>query len=333
MKELVFSFLSSFLIGMAIAKPIVFLMKRIKARQTILCYVEQHKDKVGTPTMGGLIFLLPTILSCLFFWQGEKRIALFCLAVTLSYGLIGGLDDLIKILFKRNLGLRPYQKIISQAAIAALATYFCFTSEYVGSTIVVPFFHSNISLGWWYLPLCFLAFVATTNCVNLTDGLDGLAGSVSTVYLSTFFVIALSVLLSATDLGQTLYAQETKNLSVFVAALVGGLVSFLWFNSHRAEIFMGDTGSLALGGACCAVAVTLKNPLLILLVGIIFVWSGISVIAQVIVYKLKKRRIFLMAPFHHHLEMRGWTETKIVSAYSIVTAVAGVLALFGTLGY
>ncbi|MBR1746941.1 MAG: phospho-N-acetylmuramoyl-pentapeptide-transferase [Clostridia bacterium] len=316
---------------MIVAPPIIALIKKAKAKQTILVYVEQHKDKVGTPTMGGLIFLISAALSCLFFWQGEKRLALIALIVTFAYGLVGGLDDLIKVVFKRNLGLRPYQKIISQAAIAALATYFSYSSEYIGTAISLPFLHTTVELSYWYLPLCFIAYIATTNCVNLTDGLDGLAGSTSALYLAAFFTIAVFTFSSASDLGRTLYAEEVKNLAVFIAALIGGLIAFLWFNSHKAKIFMGDTGSLALGGACAAVAIFMKNPLSILLVGISFVLSGISVIIQVVVYKIKKRRVFLMAPLHHHLEMRGNSEAKIVSMYSIVTAIAGVVAVLGVL--
>lgn len=330
MKNIIFSFILSFFCALLLAPPLIAALKRAKAKQTILCYVEQHKDKVGTPTMGGVLFLIGASLSCAVFWRGEYRIALVALAVTLSYGFIGGLDDLIKIIFKRNLGLRPYQKIISQAAIAALATYYAYTTDSVGSTIVLPFFHTTVTIGYWYLPLCFLAYVATTNCVNLTDGLDGLAGSTTAIYLSAFFVIGVYAYVAAEDLGQTFYAQELNNLLIYLAAMIGGIVAFLAFNSHKAKIFMGDTGSLALGGACTAAAVFLKNPFLIILVGISFVGSGISVILQVFVYKLKKKRVFLMAPFHHHLEKKGWSESKIVSIYSIVTAIAGVLAVFGT---
>lgn len=328
MQKLILSFLLSFAVAVLIGMPFIFLMKKIKARQTILCYVEQHKQKEGIPTMGGFIFLIASTVSSLIFWQGEKDLAVVCLTVTVIYGLIGALDDGIKIFMKRNLGLKPYQKIISQSLIAIITTYFCYKSGYIGQEIFIPIAKVTVTLGWWYLPLGFLIFIATTNCVNLTDGLDGLAGSSVTVYLATMLVMLFSLYLKKENLGQTFYSEEIYNVSVFCASLIGGVVGFLWYNAHRAKIFMGDTGSLALGGACAILPLVLKNPFIILLTGIVFVLSGVSVILQVLVYKIKKKRIFLMAPFHHHLEKKGVNESKIVSYYSIVTAIAGAVSIF-----
>ena len=172
-----------------------------------------------------------------------------------------------------------------------------------------------------------MIFIATTNCVNLTDGLDGLAGWVVTIYMTVMLIMCYFLSVKKEELGQTFYAEEISSLMVFAASLIGGLVGFLWHNSHRATVFMGDTGSLALGGACAIIPMMLKNPLIILITGIMFVISGISVIIQVLVYKIKKKRVFLMAPFHHHLEKKGVNESKIVSYYCIITVLTGVLSI------
>ena len=321
------TFVTAFFIAMIVAVPYIALMKKVKAKQTILCYVEQHKQKEGVPTMGGVIFIFACAVTCLIFWQGEKKLAVVALVVTAVYGGIGALDDGIKIIMKRNLGLRAYQKIISQSLIAVLATYYCYKSGYVGGEVFIPIIKITVNVSWWYLPLGFLIFIATTNCVNLTDGLDGLAGSTVSVYLSFIALMGYVIFKEKSELGQTFYSQEIYNLVIFATALVGGTTGFLWHNSHKAKIFMGDTGSLALGGACAILPMMIKNPFIILIVGIMFVVSGISVIVQVTVFKLKKKRVFLMAPLHHHLEMKGYGEGKIVAFYTIITAVAGAVGI------
>lgn len=327
MTAFIYVFLCAFAVGVIIAPPVIYLIKKLKARQTILTYVSQHKDKEGIPTMGGIIFLVPAIIFYFVFAKGQNRLSFVALAVTLAYGLIGGLDDAIKVIFKRNLGLKAYQKIISQLVIAVLATVFAYKNGYVGSQVFIPILKRYVEFGWFYIPFTVIAYIATTNCVNLTDGLDGLAGSTVVLYLSVAFVVIVGIYLESVDAGKTLYEQETYNLLVFISALVGGITAFLVFNSHKAKIFMGDTGSLALGGAVASVAVFIKNPLIIATIGIMFVMSGISVIIQVISFKLRKKRVFLMAPLHHHLEMKGLNESKIVSLYSVITVVTGAVTL------
>lgn len=327
MTAFIYVFLCSFAVGVIIAPPVIYLIKKLKARQTILTYVSQHKDKEGIPTMGGIIFLVPAVIFYFVFARGQNRLSFVALAVTLAYGLIGGLDDAIKVIFKRNLGLKAYQKIISQLVIAVLATVFAYKNGYVGSQIYIPVIKQYVETGWFYIPFTIIAYIATTNCVNLTDGLDGLAGSTVVLYLSVVFIIIAGIYLESVGAGKTLYEQETYNLLVFITALAGGIAAFLVFNSHKAKIFMGDTGSLALGGAVASVAVFIKNPLIIATIGIMFVMSGISVIIQVISFKLRKKRVFLMAPLHHHLEMKGLNESKIVSLYSVITVVAGAVTL------
>ena len=327
MEKLIFSFLCSFFIAMIILPAFIFLMKKIKAKQTILTYVTQHQIKEGIPTMGGIVFLISSTIGCIIFWEGEKTLAIVVLVVTLVYGAIGALDDGIKIFFKRNMGLKAYQKIISQGLVAFFASFFAYKNGYIGSDVLIPIWGNYVDLGVFYLPLTFTVYVATTNCVNLTDGLDGLAGNTVTVYLATICILVLGVYIEKESLGQTFYAEELNNVLVFITALIGGCLAFLWFNSYRAKIFMGDTGSLALGGACAILPIVIKNPLIILFVGIMFVVSGISVIIQVLVYKVKKKRVFLMAPFHHHLEMKGYNESKIVAFYTIITIIAGAVSI------
>ncbi len=320
------AFLTSFAVGMILAPVLLWFLKKIKARQSILVYVTQHRGKEGIPTGGGLIFLLPLFTSLLFM-KGQKNLAVFCLVITLTYGLVGLLDDGIKILFHRNLGLKAYQKIIAQLVIAVLGCYFCYKSDYIGTEIILPF-SKSLTLSWWYIPFCIVLFIAMTNAVNLTDGLDGLAGSTVSVYFLFIGVILLAYYSEKNELGQTLLSEEYGNLLVFVASLVGGILAFLWKNVSKATVFMGDCGSLALGGACAAVPLCMKNPLLCGLTGIMFVVSVISVIVQVLVFKWKKKRVFLMAPFHHHLEMKGYQESKIVCFYCILTAVFGLVSIF-----
>ncbi len=317
--------LLTFLITLLIAKPVIGLMKKLKAGQTVLGYVEQHSYKTGTPTIGGIMFILPAAAVSLIF--GYSNLAMVAVAVTLSYGLLGFLDDYLKVRHKENLGLRAYQKIIGQLGIAIIITFFCFRNSLIGSEINIPFTSLTVDLKWWYVPFTIFIFIALTNAVNLTDGLDGLASTVSAIYFVTFFVIILFQISALSQAGQANAAKEFGGLAVFTCCFLGGLLGFLCFNSYPSKIMMGDTGSLALGGVATVVAVFTKNPLIILLVGIMFVVSCISVVMQVIYFKLTKKRIFLMSPYHHHLEKKGLPETKIVSLYGIITALAAALSI------
>ncbi len=331
MARVIGAFVCSFAIGMVLAGPIVFFLKRLNAKQSILSYVEQHKAKQGIPTMGGFIFLFPCLITFFLYRFGQSDLATMTLIITFAYGLIGALDDGVKILLKRNLGLKAYQKIISQAVFSILITYYCYKNQYIGSDIVIPFLNVSVNIGKWYLPFCFVLFIATTNAVNLTDGLDGLAGSISAIYIFTLSVIIATLWWQKEQNGQTFFAQEMNNLLILSFSMLGGLAAFLWQNAYKAKVFMGDTGSLALGGMCCMLSVAVRQPFLIALVGIVFVISAFSVIIQVLVYKIKKKRVFLMAPLHHHLEMRGYNESKIVSYYVIVTVFFGAMGIISVL--
>lgn len=301
----------AFLATLALTMLILPLLKRLKAGQYILGYVKEHKDKGGTPTMGGLAFIAVIIaVGLCMLGVKDNRINL-TLAVTAGFALVGFLDDFLKIYRKNNEGLKPYQKIIFQVAIAAVAAVFCYLNGLC--YLHIPFGGGkSVYIGWGIIPLVIFIFTATVNCVNLTDGLDGLAGGTSSAYL---FIM-----------GVMLYMQSNKSaLMCFIA--VGALAAFLLFNANKASIFMGDTGSLALGGFISCVSVFSGNSLYIPILGIMFVVSGISVIVQVIYYKRTRRRVFLMAPLHHHFQMKGYTECKITYAYTAFTAFVGIICL------
>ena len=314
----------SFFSALLLAPLVISGAKRLKAGQPILSYVEQHAGKAGTPTFGGLIFLVPCFLTTLALSISEGlSIGVIAAFVMLSFAVLGFLDDFIKIRTRDNQGLRPYQKIVGQAAIAVIVAIYAYKTPSIGSAVYLPFYGKEVDFGVWYIPFAVFLYLALANCVNLTDGLDGLASGCSVVYLFVYaVVICLSISLSDGE----------GTLLVFDLALVGGLLAFLLFNTNKASIFMGDTGSLALGGASAVVALFSKQPFLVLFVGIMYVVSGISIIMQVVYFKATHgKRIFLMAPFHHHLEKKGLSEAKICAIYTTITLLMGVLAVIATM--
>lgn len=301
--------LISFLLSLIATAALLPLLKKLKAGQYILSYVKEHASKGGTPTMGGIAFITVIIaVSFVFCGFGDNRINL-TLAITGGFAIVGFLDDFLKIHRRENEGLKPYQKIIFQVSIATIAAVYCYMN---GITALKIPFGGGIEwdIGWGVIPLVIFVFIATVNCVNLTDGLDGLAGSTSAAYLAV-----LGVMLAAGKEG-------------FVAfSAVGALAAFLVFNTSKASLFMGDTGSLALGGLISGLSVFTGNTLYIPVLGIMFVLSGISVIIQVIYYKRTKRRVFLMAPVHHHFQMKGYSESKISYVYFVITSLVGITCL------
>lgn len=311
--------MKTFLIGMFAAFFASFilllitlpLLKRLKAGQYILGYVKEHKDKSGTPTMGGLAFIAAiTAVGLCMLGVRDGRVNM-TLAITCGFTVVGFLDDFLKIYRKDNGGLKPYQKIIFQVAIAVVAAVYCYLNGF--TRLYIPFAGStDFDIKWGIIPLVILIFIATVNCVNLTDGLDGLAGGTSSAYLLIF--------------GIMLFVQGNGSSTLCFIA-VGALAAFLLFNVNKAAIFMGDTGSLALGGFISCLCVFSGNSLYIPILGIMFVISGISVIVQVIYYKRTRRRVFLMAPIHHHFQMKGYTECKITYAYVLITALVGIICL------
>ncbi len=317
----------SFAATILVAPILIRILKRIKIGQPILSYVEQHNSKSGTPTMGGLIFILPATIIALALGAYKSRTAILIILAMLSYMIVGFLDDFIKVYFKSNQGLKAYQKIISQLLIAVAITLASYLSPNIGTKVYIPILESYVDFMWLYIPFTVFIYIGTTNAVNLTDGLDGLAASSSLSYIGIFSVIIYMMLEDAVNAGDILYSAELESILLVCCALVGALVAYLIFNTNKASVFMGDTGSLSLGGVIAAIAVNTRLSLLIPIIGIVFVWSALSVILQVIVFKIKKKRVFLMAPFHHHLELKGYTESKISYMYAACTFLMGLVAI------
>ena len=320
------AFLCSFALSLVLMPIIIKIFKKKQASQTILGYVENHKEKNGTLTMGGVVFMLSTLILSFFFLKFDIT-WFICLLVSLFFGVLGFMDDYIKIKFKQNLGLRAYQKIIGQVGISLIFSIFIYFSSQ-GGQVFLPFSDKVIDIGFWIIPLVIIVMVATTNSVNLTDGLDGLAGNVTNIYLIFFFVITIFLQNRLYLLGETgVIIQNFQNIGVLSMLFVGSVLGFLMFNTNKASIFMGDVGSLCLGGFIGASACIVGQELLIPILGFCFMFSAISVILQVAYFKTTKKRIFKMAPFHHHLQMSGLNEPKIVAIYSAVTACIGVASV------
>ena len=275
--------------------------------------VQSHLKKNGTPTMGGVIFLIATTVTSLFYIRDYPMI-IPVLFLTVGFGLIGFLDDYIKVVMKRSLGLRAWQKMALQIIVTGIFCYYIMTQTDLGSRMLIPFWHGHyLNVGFWYAPLLFFVVLGTVNGANFTDGLDGLASSV-TVLIATFFtVVAIGM---------------KAGIEPITCATVGALLGFLVYNVFPARVFMGDTGSLALGGFVAATAYMLEMPLFIPIVALIYLVEVLSVIIQVVSFKTTGKRPFKMAPIHHHFELSGWPETKVVSIFAIVTA---VLCLIGFL--
>lgn len=326
MTKIILIFLSSFVFSVCLMPIIIKIFKKNQAKQTILGYVEEHKSKNGTLTMGGVVFMATTLIMSLIFIKFDLD-WFVCLVVALFFGVLGFMDDHLKIKYKQNLGLRAYQKIIGQVGISIIFAFFVYFSQ-TGGNIFLLFGSKTFDIKWVVIPFVVLVMVATTNSVNLTDGLDGLAGSVSFVYLLMFIAIC-------SILGNKLYLNgETgkiltnfQNINMLSASFMGAILGFLMFNTNKASIFMGDVGSLCLGGYIGASACLLGLEFLVLVLGVCFVFSAVSVILQVVFFKLTKKRIFKMAPFHHHLQMSGLTEPKIVAIYSAVTFCVGLICI------
>ena len=251
---------------------------------------------------------------------------LLILAIFLGYGIIGFLDDFIKIKFKRNLGLHAYQKILFQLSIALIVALYVYKSSILNKFIYIPFTAFKLDLGVFIIPFIVLVFLSTTNSVNLTDGLDGLAGSVSLIFFIAFTFLNLFYTSFFSSSLSSEYTIQMQNINTICFSISGALLAFLAYNGHPASIFMGDTGSLALGGLIASVCIFSGLSLYIVVIGFMFVLSAVSVIIQVISFKLTKKRVFLMAPFHHHLQHKGMHENKIVIIYILITILLAVIS-------
>ena len=325
MIKIILALIVSFVVSVSLMPVIIKCFKKLHASQTVLGYVENHKDKNGTTTMGGVVFILTTLILAFIFLRYNVN-WFVPLVAALFFGVLGFMDDFIKIKHKQNLGLRAYQKIIGQLGIAIIFAVFVYLNY--GGNLFLPFTSKNIDIGFWIIPIVIFVMLATTNSVNLTDGLDGLAGSVSLFYLVAFSVINALVCNRIYMSGETGEIISTmQNINILSMLFIGAIAGFLIFNTNKASIFMGDVGSLCLGGYIGAIACTTGQVLLLPILGICFVISAVSVILQVAVFKIKKKRIFKMAPFHHHLQLSGLSEPKIVLIYSLTTVGAGLLSL------
>lgn len=306
--------LISFALCVILGPVIIPILRRLKMGQTEReDGVKSHLKKTGTPTMGGVIILLSIVITSVFYIKDYPKI-LPILFVTLGFGLIGFLDDYLKVVMRRSDGLYPKQKMALQIVVTAIFAFYILKFTDVSLAMLLPFSGGKyLNIGWLAVPVMFIAVIGTVNGVNFTDGLDGLASSV-TVLVATFF---------------TVVAIGTKSgISPITCAVVGALLGFLLFNVYPASVFMGDTGSLALGGFVASTAYMLQMPIFIIIVGLVYLVEVVSVIIQVTYFKKTGgKRFFKMAPIHHHFELCGWSETKVVAVFSIITAILCLIAL------
>ena len=273
---------------------------------------ESHLKKSGTPTMGGLIILCSIVITSLLYMKTNPQI-LPVLFVTLGFGLVGFLDDYIKVVMKRSMGLHAWQKMIGQFIIVALFAYYLANYTDLGTSVLIPFTGGmEWNMGFWFYPFLFVVLLGTVNGTNFTDGLDGLLSSITVLTATFFTVVAIGT---------------ASGLEPITCAAVGSLLGFLVYNVYPAKVFMGDTGSLALGGLIGATAVLLKMPIYIVIVGCVYLVEVLSVIIQVTYFKKTGKRVFKMAPIHHHFELSGWPETKVVAIFSIITAILCLIGL------
>ena len=314
--HIVIPVLISFAISAVLGPVIIPFLRKLKMGQTEReLGVQSHLKKNGTPTMGGVIFLIATTVTSLFYIKDYPMI-IPVLFLTLGFGLIGFLDDYLKVVLRRSDGLLAWQKMLCQIVVTTVFAVYMGCYSDVPLTMLIPFSGGKyLDLGWGAFPVLYLAVIGTVNGTNFTDGLDGLASSV-TIMVATFF----SVVAIGTNAG----------IAPITCAVVGALLGFLLFNVYPASVFMGDTGSLALGGFVVSAAYMMQIPLFIVIVGLIYLVEVLSVIIQVTYFKKTGgKRIFRMAPIHHHFELGGWSETRVVAVFSITTAILCMIALLG----
>ena len=311
--EIVIPVIIAFAISALLGPVVIPFLRKLKVGQTERKELESHLKKNGTPTMGGIMILASIIITSLFYVKDYPKI-IPILFMTVGFGVIGFLDDYLKVVLRRSDGLLAWQKMILQIIVTGVFAVYMVKYSGVALTMLIPFSGGKyLDLGWLAIPVLFFAVVGTVNGTNFTDGLDGLASSV-TIMVATFF----SVVAIGTNAG----------IAPITCAVVGALLGFLLFNVYPASVFMGDTGSLALGGFVVSTAYMMQMPLFILIVGLIYLVEVLSVIIQVTYFKKTGgKRIFRMAPIHHHFELGGWSETRVVAVFSITTAILGLIAL------
>ncbi|MDU1201390.1 MAG: phospho-N-acetylmuramoyl-pentapeptide-transferase [Clostridiales bacterium] len=317
-KQLTYTAMIGFLIVVILGPIFIPMLARFKFGQTVRDEGPQsHLAKNGTPTMGGVMMIVAILITGLTRAKISQGLIVGLICIV-GFGFVGFLDDFIKIKMKRSLGLKAYQKIILQFALALYIAYYQYSASPSATQLVIPFTNHIINLGIWYIPFMMIFIIGTVNAVNLTDGLDGLASGVTLIVSCFFILFAVSI--------------SNSDVAILAAATAGACLGFLGFNAYPAKVFMGDTGSMALGGAVVAFATLTNSPLLIVIVGFIYLAEALSVMIQVTYFKLTNgKRIFKMAPLHHHFEQCGWPETRVVFIFWIATVVLcwiGVLAVF-----
>lgn len=316
-KTLIYTLLGAFIIAVVLSPFIIPFLKRLKFGQSIRDEGPKwHQKKAGTPTMGGIIILLSSLASASIAvylqleWSSTIMLLLF---VTLGFGLIGFIDDFIKVVLKRNLGLTSKQKLIGQIVISVIFYFGLHTTGH-STSLAIPGTDFSFDIGLLYPLLVIFMLVGTSNAVNLTDGLDGLLAGTAAVAFGTFAILS--------------WNESQFELALFSTAIVGAVLGFLVFNAHPAKVFMGDTGSLALGGALAAVAILANMELLLVIIGGVFVIETLSVIIQVISFKLTQKRVFKMTPIHHHYELSGWSEWRVVVTFWVVGFLFAALGIY-----
>jgi len=313
MMVILFSIGASFLLAILLGPLFIPLLRRLKFGQQIRTDGPQsHLKKSGTPTMGGIIIMLALLIAFLKFSDKTPHFWVL-LTASLGFGLIGFLDDYIKIVFKRSLGLTAKQKLLGQLLFSVIVCALLYNMGH-STEISVPGTSFSFDLGWFYYLFVVIILFAASNSVNFTDGLDGLLSGTSAIAFGAFTIVALQV--------------SNYESAVFSAAMVGAVLGFLVFNAHPAKVFMGDTGSLGIGGGIAAVAILTKTELLLIIIGGVFVIEMLSVILQVASFKLRGKRIFKMSPIHHHFELIGWSEWKVVTVFwtvGLILAAVGLL--------
>ncbi len=306
----------SFAVSVILGPLVIPFLRKLKVGQTVRDDgPKTHLSKSGTPTMGGILILIGIVAASVFYIKDYPKI-IPILFLTLGFGLVGFLDDYIKVVLKRSMGLRAWQKMGLQIIITGIFIFYIYQYTDISLAMKVPFMPDTyLDMGWFNIIFMFIVILGTDTGANFTDGLDGLASSVTLMIAMFFTVVALGT---------------QSGIEPITCAVVGALLGFLLFNVHPASVFMGDTGSLALGGFVAATAYVLQMPLFLVIVACIYVAEVVSVILQVGYFKLTKgKRLFKMAPIHHHFELCGWKETKIVAVFTIVTAIACLIALMG----
>ena len=324
MLQIIFNIVFAFLLSFLIALPIYRFLCKLKFGQPILEYVDKHSSKQGTPTMGGIIFLIAFIVTTIFLIDGYVKIIYFCLLFVLLNSLVGVYDDFLKIKGRHNEGLKPWQKLLFQTIISAIFGVLLYVNGL--SFVIIPVSNYVLNIGFWIIPISIFLSIFFINSVNLTDGLDGLVSLITTIVMCSIMAI-LGLILSNGFFDFVKIDKFSENFVRFCAIFLGSILGFIFYNCYPAKMFMGDTGSLSIGAMIIGVSLATGTAIYALIFGVMFLLSSVSVIIQVAYYKLTKKRVFLMAPIHHHFELKGVHENRITFSYALITIIVSLLVL------